>query len=343
MIKTVFSRCPVGTATEYLMKKGLLGDALQKVGGEYCVLQDMDATYHNAHFTQEAPLHFRDGGNIPPMWAQSQGDRSVLLGVTYQQEARGIYVRKDSDIHCIEDLKGKRIALPVRKDAVIDFRYLTILRGFDETLMYYGLSLADTEPVYVSASSISMRKVYDKVVQTPTDFMTEDFFAVEEGRADAAFANSVKVVRHDRAKLFRNILSAEEQRLIPNNNNNAVLAITCTKPFAYEHPEIVCAYLKELIKAGLYIKDNPQDFLETTASDIYGATTEEFASSFDNVQLFQRVPELTDKSLNLLNDRKEFLLRHNIIAREKDYDIAKWADGSFLQAARQELERDGKI
>lgn len=343
MIKTVFSRCPVGTATEYLIKKGLLGNALQKVGGEFCVLQEMDVAYHNSHFTQEAPLHFRDGGNIPPLWAQSQGDRSVLLGVTYQQEARGIYVRKDSDIHCIEDLKGKRIALPVRKDAVIDFRYLTMLRGFEEALTYYGLSLADIEPVYVSASSISMKKVYDAAAQIPTDFMTEDFLAVEEGKADAAFANSVKVVRHNRANLYRNILSSEEQRLIPNNNNNAVLAITCTKPFAYEHPEIVCAYLKELIKAGLYIKDNPQDFLETTASDIYGATTEEFSSSFDNTQLFQRVPELTDKSLQLLNDRKEFLLRHNIIIREKDFEIEKWADGSFLQTARQELELEEKF
>ncbi len=341
MVKTVFSRCPVGTATEYLIRKGTLREALRRVDAEVCILQEMDPAYRDAHYTQTFPLHFRDGGNIPPLWAQSKGDRCVLLGVTYQKEARGIYVRTDSDISCVEELKGRKLALPVRKEAVIDFRYFTALCGFEEALAYYNLSLKDTEPVFVSAANIRMEQVHGAKKSGagfPTeDFLTEDFLAVEDGRADAAFANSVKAVRHDQAGLFRNLLSGEEQAAIPNKNNNAVLVITCTKPFAYAHPEIVRAYLRELVQAGIEIGQHRQEFLETTAAGVYGATAEEFAKSFDAEQLFQRIPELTDKSLALLEERKEFLIRHKAIAPQDDYDLAKWADVSFIRSVYAEL------
>lgn len=344
LIETVFSRCPVGTATEYAIKKGTLQKALLENGAKFCLLQTMDPSLHQVHFTQEWPLHFRDGGNIPPIWAQAQGDRSVLLGITYQKEHRGIYVRKDSDIRCIDDLKKKRLAVPVRKDAIIDFRYLTALYGLESALEFYGIPMEKVCIVKIPCNNIATKQLQGNNVDTlnkDSDFMTEDFQSVLAGKADAVFAQSIKAVRHDKAGILRNIMTPEEQSMIPNYNNNAVLLITCTKPFAYEHPDIVITYLKEVVRAARKIKEHPDDFLETAASGIYGATVEEFKASFDNRQLFERMPTLNKQSLALVDMRKKFLIKEGVISSEKDFDVSKWADPHFLEEAKREVEITG--
>lgn len=338
-IKTVFSRCPVGTATELSIKKGWLQEALLNVNAEFTLLQSLEEKYHSVHFTQEYPLHFRDGGNIPPMWAQSHGDRSVLLGVSYQHEARGIFVHNDSDIQSVEQLKGKTIAIPVREDAVIDFRFLTAMRGVHDILEYAGIKMDEVNIQYIPCKNIKDKRTTGlDTLNKDSDFMTEDFVAVLEGKVDAVFDHSIKAVRHDQAGIVRDILAEDEKKNIKNINNNAVLAITCTKPFAYEHPEIVVTYLKEVIKAGRYAGIHHEDFLDAAASGVYGATPAEMALSFDNDYLFNRVPELSEKSFELLSDQKEFIIKCGKICRENDFDVRDWADKSFLDKALQELD-----
>ncbi|MCB6346702.1 ABC transporter substrate-binding protein [Enterocloster lavalensis] len=338
-IDMVFSRCPVGTATELIIKKGWLQAVLETHDAQFRLLQSMAPVYHRAHYTQEEPLHVRDGGNIPPLWAQSQGDRSVLLGVSYQKELRGVFVRTDSEIRHIDDLRGKRLAIPIRPEAVVDFRYLTMLHGFEGVLAHVGISLEEVELTRIRCHNIIPQAVTGlDTLKRDSDFMTEDFQAVLEGRADAAFANSIKAVRHNRAGIFRNILSVVENKEIPNINNNSVLAITCTKLFAYAHPELVVAYLRELIKGGRWIKEHRNEFLECTASGVYGASAEEMGAAFENETLFQRVPELTEQGFAMLDRQKEFMLRWNMIPREKDFEVSAWADGSFLREAFSTIE-----
>lgn len=338
MLDVVFSRCPVGNATELAVRKGWLQNTLSEMDARFVLLQSMDKEYHSAHYEQIPPLHFRDGGNIPPVWAQSHGDRSVLLGVSYQNEARGIYVRPDSPIQSVGDLKGKRIAIDVRPDAVIDFRYLTAMRGIESAVNYYGFGLENLILEKINCQNIVTRKTDGlSTLRSSEDFLTEDFEAVIDGKADAVFAHSIKAVRHDKAGILRNIMTPEDQKDIPNLNNNAILAITCTKPFAYEHPEIVIAYLKEIIKAAEYIKGNHEDFLESSADGIYGATPEEMAASFENEQLFSRYPELSDKGLSLMDKQKEFQIKMGTINKENDFDILKWSDPAFLKKAYDEI------
>lgn len=338
-IKVICTRCPVGTATELALKKGWLQDGLQAVNSEFCLLQSLDTSYHNAHFTQQYPLHFRDGGNIPPMWAQSQEDRSVLLGVTYQNELRGVYVRNDSDIKTLEDLKGKRIALPIRPEAPIDFRWLTAKRGFELLLAAAGLTWNDVEICEIDCGAPPVEKLHGMdYYKKDSDFLTGDFQAVLDNKADAAFANSIKAVRHNEAGLLRNILPLERHKNITNINNNCALVITCTKPFAYEHPEIVVAYLKEVIKAARWSAENKEAFLEATASGVYDATPREFGLAFSDDIHLMRVPELTDKSFELLESQMQFMFENGKISRT--FDLRQWADDTFLKQAFAELDAE---
>lgn len=343
-MQVVVSRCPVATATELSMKKGWLQEALKEQGEEFCLLQSMDKQYHRSHYTQQAPLHFREGGNIPPLWARSQGERCVLLGVSFQRERRGIYVRPDADIHTVADLRGKRLAIPIREEAVVDFRKMTMLHGFRDVLRHYGLSLEDVELVPVSARNIISAAAVGKkmdVLRKDDDFLTEDFQAVLDGRADAAFANSIKAVRHDRAGILREIMTEEDQKAIPNVNNNAVLPLTCTRPFADEHPEIVVTYLKEVIRAARWAAAHQDEFVELVCGGVYDSTPEEMRRAFDLPYLFaHREPVLDETAFAMLEEEKAFLIENGVIRLEDDYDLKDWAAPQFLVRALEEADRE---
>ena len=338
-VQAVVSRCPVATATEYSMKKTWLSDAFESAGAEFVLLQSLGAKAGRSHFTQTAPLVFREGGNIPPLWARSQGERCVLLGATFQKERRGIFVRPDSPIQSVADLRGRRLAIPVRPDAVVDFRKMTMLHGFRDVLRWYGISLDEVELVPVSAENIvsSLKPGTMDSLRNNDDFLTEDFQTVIEGKADAAFANSIKAVRHDRAKILRNVMSEQDQTDIPNINNNAVLPLTCTKPFCDEHPEVVVAYLKEVIRAAKEAQQNQEDFINMVCSGVYGATPDEMRDAFDLPYLFaNRIPVLNDKVFEMLEEEKQFLIENGVIRPEDDYDLHAWAAPQFLAEAMKE-------
>lgn len=339
MKDVVFTRCPVGNATEMAVKKGWLQAELSRHDARFVLLQSLDKPLHKAHFTQEAPLHFREGGNIPPLWAQSCGDRCVLIGLTLQRDCRGVFVRKDSDIESVDQLAKARLAIPVRKDAPIDFRYLTAVKEFTDILNYAGLSYEATEKYMVPCENITAAKVSGNQLDVhgrTDDLVTEEFEAVLSGRADAAFARNVKALRLEKSGLLRNLLTPELQSEIPYVSNDTVLAITCTKPFAYENPEIVVSYLKTLIFTGRYISGHHDEFVESSSTGIYGATPEEMKAAFDPLVLYERVPCFSEECMSQINEQKEFLNRMGII--RNNYSIESWMDGAFLKAAMEEAE-----
>ena len=332
-MQVVFSKCPVGAATEIIMRNGTLIDMIDRSGGEFTLLQSMAPELQKAHFTQEAPLHFRDGGNMPPIWAQSIADRSVLLGATRQYERVGLFVRADSPLSEVPQLKGCRIAIPIREQAVFDFRRYTAIRGVETLLGFYGLTSGDVEYIPVKCTDAPPRRISGFTVQTKdTDFLTQDVLAVLDGEADAVFCNSIKAVRHADAGLMKNLIPDAEQIPRAYVNNNSCLLITCTRAFAYEHPEIVTSYLKELFKAADWAAENKEAFLEIVSHGVYDANAEECSRSFSEDVHLLRKPALTDELLALADSQKNFLLRQG--ALEKDFDILKWADPAFLEAAK---------
>lgn len=334
MIDTVFSRCPVGSATEYIMRTGRLQAALAEAGARFRLLQELDEGFQHVHFTQEEPLHFRDGGNIPPIWAQSQGDRTVLLGLTFQHERWGLFVRENDPAADVAALRGKRIAIPVRESIPVDFQRYTALCALAFYLEQAGLRPEDVELVYVPCAAYHIARSADlNVMKRDFDLMTEEFQAVQEGRADAALANSVKAVRLMRSGLFRNLLPEALQFSERGLNNNNPILITCTRAFAYAHPEIVVTYLRELLDGADAAAAEPERFIETVCTGIYEATPEEMKAAYLPDVTDIRRPSLDDRALAAMEARIRFLRDVGAIQREPS--LTRWADNSFLQAAER--------
>lgn len=332
----IFSRCPVGTVTEMLMRTGRIQEALKEEGHTFRLLQEMDPKFMPAHFTQVEPLAFRDGGNIPPIWAQSQENRSVVVGVTYQYERQGIFVRNDSDIKCLEDLKGRKFAIPVRTAIPVDFQKATALCGLECALEGTGVHMSDIRIVDIPCSAYNIKQSKSlNVMKKDFDLVTEEFAAVQEGLADAAYANSVKVTRLMEQELFRNLLDEDKQRARGVLNNNNPIVITCTKKFAYEHPDIVVLYLKELINAGNYAKDHKDEFIANVCEGIYEASPEEMINSYSDDINMIRVPSLNEEDVKALKKRADFLFRCGIINHIPDID--SWVDPNFLEKALKEI------
>lgn len=69
-----FTRCPVPTATGIAADRQWLADEFTPDGITVRSLQDAapDAD-RAAHFTHALPGLFREGGNVPALWARSRG------------------------------------------------------------------------------------------------------------------------------------------------------------------------------------------------------------------------------------------------------------------------------
>src|SRR3984957_16946802 len=91
----------------------------------------------NAH-----SIDFGYTGAPPPVFAQAAGVNFVYVGAEPgSQSNEALFVKADSPIHALGDLKGRRVAL--QKGSSSNFLLLEVLKKA-------GLTLADIQPVYLA-------------------------------------------------------------------------------------------------------------------------------------------------------------------------------------------------
>ncbi|WP_424535471.1 ABC transporter substrate-binding protein [Sphaerisporangium viridialbum] len=102
---------------------------------------------------------FRDDGNVPALWARSRGAGTRLIGLTWVEERQAILTRPYVTIRDPEDLRGRRLALPLRRGVPVDVRRATALRGFQGALWAGGLTLNDAYLVDIPVTSLPGRRL----------------------------------------------------------------------------------------------------------------------------------------------------------------------------------------
>ncbi|MEJ1958148.1 MAG: ABC transporter substrate-binding protein [Nitrosomonadales bacterium] len=83
--------------------------------------------------------------------AKGIGQDTVVVGITWLDEYQGVITKAGSGIKTVADLKGKRLAIPDHKGAVIDFQRGAAQHGFVTALAQAGLTPADATFVDIVA------------------------------------------------------------------------------------------------------------------------------------------------------------------------------------------------
>jgi ABC-type nitrate/sulfonate/bicarbonate transport system substrate-binding protein len=113
---------------------------------------------------------------------------------------------------------------------------------------------------------------------------------------------------------------------------NVPAVITCTDVMAKEHPELVVAFMKGMIKVGRWSNRNKPAAAEILDKQTFYLDVEHTLRGIENVDM---VPNLSAQNLASVEIGKDFMLSHGYI--KNDFSVEEWAAPEFLEMAAKEL------
>jgi len=117
---------------------------------------------------------------------------------------------------------------------------------------------------------------------------------------------------------------------------NTPAVITCTDVMAKEHPELVVAYMKAMVKVGRWSNRNKHAAAEILNRQTFYLDAEH---TYQGIKHVDMVPSLGAQNLECIKIGKDFMLSHGYI--KNDFDVDEWAAPEFLeQAVREWLEEE---
>jgi 2'-hydroxybiphenyl-2-sulfinate desulfinase len=325
-----YTICPVGNASYISVNKGFLQSGLEKYAVKATRLQTLPFERWNVHFNYQDDALFREGGNIPPIWAKSRGAEPVLIGLTFLEQGAYILTRLDSPVNGVEQLRGKRVGLPVDRGIIIDFYAATVQHGFKTALEAKGVALDEVE--FVRTQETPAHEKWEGLIGLSA------IEALDSGAVDAVFSDLTQAQHLLDTGRYKPIydLHANTDVVLPINNCYPNV-LTVSKKLAVDFPEIVVEYVKQALLAAEWAKTNLREVVELFSKQL--AATPGEVINIHSPGFHQRLaPVLDRRGLWALEGQKRYLFDNGYI--EKDFDISSWADDSFLKAALKEIEAE---
>ncbi len=113
---------------------------------------------------------------------------------------------------------------------------------------------------------------------------------------------------------------------------NIPAAITCSAEMAEQHPELVVAYMKGMIRVGRWANEHKHAAAAILDRQTFYLDVEH---TFRGIEDMDLVPNLSPQNLVSVEIGKDFMLSHGYI--KNDFDVHKWAAPEFLEMAAKEL------
>lgn len=322
-----YTRCPVPTASGVALDYGWLREEFATDGIDVrSVRAAADIAVRSSHFTHSMKGMFREGGNIPPIWARSKGRDTVVVALTWVPETQRLLVRPDAPIHSAKDLAGKRIGLPAYAGDNVDFIRATTLHGVVAALSLAGLSLADVSLIDIHNTAIDLQE--SAAVGHPSRIEVD---ALLEGRIDVVYLKGTEAVNYQQQHGLRCVvdLGAQEDRNLQINNGSPRV-VTVDRDLAETRPDLVARYLSVLIRTGEWARQHPHEVATVVAKET--ASTPEVVRDAHGEYLHQNLALSIDSALiDALEKQKTFLFEHGFLAG--DFDVQKWVNRSIFPVA----------
>ncbi|KAF1042766.1 ABC transporter substrate-binding protein [Xylophilus sp.] len=332
-----YTRCPVPTASGLAQHFRWVHAAFAREGIAVHSLRDSDdPAVRESHFTHSLPASFREGGNIPAIWARSGGQDTVVVGITWVDEEQLILVAPDSDIRTLADIRGRRLGIPKNTARVVDFPRAQDLHGLVTGVRLAGLQPEDVQIVDIAGHDFQQRRIG---AAGPG--------SIHQATADALLAGTVDVIY---AKGAAGAWLVQERGLRPlldinahpdpfvRVNTGTPRPVTVNRDLAEQRPDIVARYLATLLRAAHWARSHPD---EVTA-----AVAAETGTTADNVRrgygpgLHQHFDVLlSDQYVEGLRRQTAFLREWGFLQGDFDYDA--WIAREPLALAHQIVAREG--
>ncbi|MHA3791937.1 ABC transporter substrate-binding protein [Sphingomonas sp. YL-JM2C] len=337
-----YTRCPTLTASSIAIRDGWLERAFEPLGILVRSLTEArDRDTHESHFSHSKPNSFRHGGNIPPLWARSEGQPTRLLGLTWGETPYAILALPESGIHTVADLAGKRLALPRRTKDAVDFARAMYLQTYDAALASAGMSRDEVSIVDLpvtagflddSAGQVKRGALWNAVQLR--GFQRTEICALLNGQVDAIASSGYWIAEN--IAMF-GAISVFDSRSLPSrteraNSGNPSL-LTVSSALVDERPDLIVRWLACLMAAGDWGRRHVGDSVRIAAQET--GVAEAFVELNGEEALLGCLDiGFDDETVEALRAQKARLLQNGFIGR--DIDLDAWMAPELLARARDE-------
>jgi len=332
-----YTICPVLVASNVAVELGWLDEEFARAGVALRYLRSLpEEIGWLPHFSHRLDNLFRDGGNIPSIWARADNTDTKLVGLTFGPSGGQLLVRVSSGLRRAADLKGGRVGLYRSLNAgKIDWWRATGDRGIELALALGGLERSDVEWVDIPyADDIPAQRasrpseLWARRFRDPAFIDTPEVRALRAGQVDAIYSNPARSQALVASGEFTVIEDLDRHPDWTLQLANSPYAITVNAEFAEAHPEAVVAFLRAAVRAGRWINANPAAAAAILHRTTYYPSVEAVARAIAPLDL---IPQLSPRNLAGIEQVKTFLLKRGYLQR--DFDVGGWADDRFLNEA----------
>jgi ABC-type nitrate/sulfonate/bicarbonate transport system substrate-binding protein len=342
-----FTNCPMVSANNVDQELGWCREEYKKIGVEYAYFRHAPENNFYPHYVHNLDNLIRFGGLYPPIHVHADLRRTVLLGATWVYEGGVMQVRARDDIFRVQDLKGRKIGITKSLNTIKnDWWRIQEHMGILNMLKLHGMTLEDVELVEFPYAD----DWYDKPeMLVPPMNNPSELWLRRDHKHDYAFRPLEKALLDGTVDAIYNQMGQLGQLSEATGEIKAVFdlsklpdwtiqvantpaIITCTDVMANEHPELVVAYMKAMIKVGRWANRNKHAAAEILNRQTFYLDAEHTYQGIKDVDM---VPSLNAMNMQTIKIGKDFMLEHGYI--KNDFDVDEWARQDFLEQAAEEV------
>ncbi|WP_037088141.1 ABC transporter substrate-binding protein [Neorhizobium vignae] len=330
-----YTRCPAPTPLSIAHQLGWIDRQFQSSGVIVRSIRDSkDPAVRQSHFTHALDYSFRQGGNIPPIWARSGGRETRVVGITTTDEFQAIIALPASGIRSGVDLKGRRLGVPRKpNEAIVDFQRATALKGIVSALSLEGLTHEDVELVYLDSSEANL------IERGNAAFLGlkrrypygDELLALARGEIDAFFvkgAEGIVLANQIGATVVSEFGFHPDAKIRINNGTPRPLTVDAR--FLDEHFDLVTDLVETIGAVSAWALANPGNAVRFIANEIGVGEDAIWAANGLDVHKHLTL-SLEANQIAAFDHFKNFLLEWGFIPA--DFNVSAWIDGRPLEAA----------
>jgi len=342
-----YTNCPLISASNVDQELGWTMEEYLKLGVKFAFFRSRPETDWYPHYIHNQENLIRFGGLFPPIQVNADMRRTRMLGLTHVPYEGGcMMVRAKDKIFRMSDLKGKKIGITKSLNKLKnDWWRIQEHQAILAMLQMNDMTVNDVELVdfpypddWYDKPEMLVPLVNPTHWQLNRDHKNDLAFrpletALLEGKVDAIYTQS-KVFQHIQ-EATGDLAAIEDLSKYPDwrlQVANIPAIITCTDVMAEQHPELVVAFMKGMIRVGRWANEHKRAAAAILNKQTYYLNEDD---TYQGIKHVDMVPNLSAQNLARVNIGKDFMLKHGYI--KNDFDVEKWAAPEFLAQAGKEL------